>query len=87
MAGRFWDELEAVDRKTVLERLTELATHVRSVKAQLLPTREGAHETVDFEVVRFLRRAIDLAHAGQHPRPREQLEISLKVIEGAGGHL
>jgi hypothetical protein len=82
VAGRFWDELEAVDRKTVLDRLTELATHLRSVKAQLLPLREGLHETADTEVVSLLIRAIDPAHAGQLPRPREQLEISLRMIEG-----
>jgi hypothetical protein len=82
VAGRFWDHLDAVDRETVLERLTKLTEHVKSIKAQLLPLREGLHETVDTEVVTFLIRAIDLAHAGQHPRPRDQLEITLKVIEG-----
>lgn len=29
----------------------------------------------------LLIRAIDMAHAGQHPKPREQLEITLKVVE------
>jgi hypothetical protein len=81
VAGRFWDELEAVDRKTVLERLTGLTEHVNAIKAQLLPLREGLHEAADIEVVSLLTRAIDLAHAGQHPRPREQLDISLKVVE------
>jgi hypothetical protein len=81
VAGRFWDELEAVDRKSVDKRLTELTTHVRSVTAQLLPLREGLHETSDTEVVNLLIRAIDPAHVSQQLRPREQLDIILKVIE------
>lgn len=82
VAGRFWDEHEAIDRKTVLDRLHKLTEHVHSIKAQLLPLREGLHETADTEVVSLLIQAITLAHAGQHPRPRDQLEISLKMIEG-----
>jgi hypothetical protein len=76
VAGRFWDELEAVDRKAVLERLTGLTEHVKSIKAQLLPLREGAHETADIEVVSLLIRAVDLTHAGQHPHSREQLDTT-----------
>ena len=54
---------------------------MKAIKAQLLPLREGLHETADTELVLLLIRAVDRAHAGQHPRPREQLDISLKVIE------
>jgi hypothetical protein len=82
VAGRFWEELEAVDRKSVLQRLTKLTTNVKSVGTQLLPVRAGLHEPVDAEVVNLLIQAIDLAHAGQEPRPRERLDISLKVVEG-----
>ena len=82
VAGRFWDERDAVERKAVLKRLTTLTEHVKATTIQLLPVRAGLHETVDTEVVNLLIRAIDLAHAGQHPRPREQLEIILKVVEG-----
>jgi hypothetical protein len=32
VAGRFWDKLEAVDRKTVLNRPTDLTVHVKSIK-------------------------------------------------------
>jgi hypothetical protein len=82
VAGRFWDEREAVDRKTVFDRLHKFTGHVQSIKAHLYPLREGLHETADTEVVNLLIQAVSLAYAGQHPRPREQLEISLKVIEG-----
>ncbi len=82
VAGRFWDEREAVDRKTILERLQKLTGYVQSIKAQLYPLGEGLHEPADTEVVSLLIQAVSLAHAGRHPRPREQLEISLKVIEG-----
>jgi hypothetical protein len=82
VAGRFWDEHEAIDRKTVLDRLHKFTGHVQSVKAQLYPLREGLHETADTEVVNLLIQAVSRAYGGQHPRPREQLEISLKVIEG-----
>jgi hypothetical protein len=51
------------------------------VKTQLLPLRAGLHEAADTEVVNLLIRAVGLAHAGQHPRPREHLETNLKVIE------
>jgi hypothetical protein len=81
VAGRFWDEFEAVDRKTVLDRLSKLAASVKDTKARLSPLRDGIHETADTEVVNLLIRAIDMAHAGQHPKPREQLEITLKVVE------
>jgi hypothetical protein len=82
VAGRFWHEREAVERKTVLDRLSKLAANVQAIKAQLSPLREGLHETADTEVVSLLIRAIDVAHAGKHPKPREQLEVTLKVIEG-----
>src|SRR5215218_6657890 len=81
VAGRFWDESQAVDRKTVLERLTKLTDRVKFVKAKLSPLGVGLQEQANVEVVSLLIRAIDLAHGGQHPRPREQLETSLKVIE------
>src|SRR4051812_1301779 len=41
VAGRFWDESQAVDRKTVLERLTKLTDRVKFVKAKLSPLRAG----------------------------------------------
>ena len=41
----------------------------------------GLQEQADVEVVSLLIRAVDLGHGGKHPRPREQLETSLKVIE------
>ena len=71
-----------MDRKTVHERLTNFGDQVKSIKAQLCPLRVGLHETVDTEVVTLLIHAVALAHAGQHPRPREQLETILKMIEG-----
>src|SRR5215213_9516561 len=37
VAGRFWDELEATDRKMVVDRLTKLTGHVKSINAQLFP--------------------------------------------------
>jgi hypothetical protein len=84
VSGHFWLELEPVNRKTVLERLNRLTKNIRSVKAQLSPLRGGFQEwaEADTEVVNLLVHAVDLAHAGQHPRPREQLQISLKVIDG-----
>src|SRR5215211_3980258 len=82
VAGRFWDERDAAERKIVLERLGKFTEHVISIKAQLFPLREGLHEVADTEVVGLLIRAIDLAHAGQHPRPREELETILKLMEG-----
>ena len=81
VAGRFWDESQAVDRKTVLDRLTKLTERVKFVRAKLSPLRAGLQEQADVEVVSLLIRAVDLGHGGQHPRPREQLETSLKVIE------
>jgi hypothetical protein len=83
VSGHFWLELEPVNRKTVLERLNRLTKNIRSVKAQLSPLRGGFQESAeaDAEVVSLLVRAVDRAHAGQHPRPREQLKISLKVID------
>ncbi len=81
VAGRFWDEAEAVDRKTVLDRLTKLTDCVKFVRAKLSPLGVGLQEQADVEVVNLLIRAVDLGHGGKHPRPREQLETSLKVIE------
>ena len=83
VSGHFWHELEPVNRKTVLERLNRLTKNIRSVKDQLSPLRGGFQESAeaDTEVVNLLVRAVRLAHAGQHPRPREQLEISLKVVD------
>src|SRR5215218_10857928 len=74
VAGRFWDESQAVDRKTVLERLTKLTEGVKFIKAKLFPLRAGLQDQIDTEVVSLLIRAIDLAHGGKHPQPREQLE-------------
>jgi hypothetical protein len=73
VVGRFWDEVEAVKRKVVRERLCKFTDNVTSIKAQLFSLREGVHDVADTEVVSLLIRAIDLAHTGQHPRPREQL--------------
>lgn len=81
VAGRFWDETQAIDRKTVLERLTKLTNSVRYTKAKLSPLREGLQQQADTEVVSLLIHAADIGHGGKHPRPREQLETSLKVIE------
>lgn len=83
VSGHFWHELEPVNRKSVLDRLHRLTKNTRSVKAQLSPLRDGIQESAeaDTEVVNLLVHAVRLAHAGQHPRPREQLEISLKVID------
>jgi hypothetical protein len=82
VAGRFWDESQAIDRKTVLDRLTNLTQHVKFVKSKLFPLRPGLQDQADTEVISLLIRAVDLGHGGTHPEPREQLEISLKVIEG-----
>jgi hypothetical protein len=81
VAGRFWDERDAAERKIVLERLGKFTDDVISIKTQLFPLREGLHEVADTEVVGLLIRAINLAHAAKHPRPREELEIILKLME------
>ncbi len=81
VAGRFWDEAQAVQRKEVLQRLENLTDHVSAATAQLSPLKEGLHTAEDTEVVGLLIRAIDLSHSGQHPRPREQLEIIHKILE------
>src|SRR5215208_5526124 len=67
VAGRFWDEAEAVDRKTVLERLTKLTDRVKFVKAKLSALGVGLQEQTDVEVISLLIRAVDLAHGGKHP--------------------
>ena len=41
VAGRFWDHLDAVERKTVLKRMTTLSEHVKATKAQLCPSGRG----------------------------------------------
>lgn len=81
VAGRFWDETRAVQRKEVLQRLEKLADHVSAVTAQLSPLNEGLHMAEDTEVVGLLIRAVDLSYSDQHPRPREQLEIIQTVLE------
>jgi hypothetical protein len=81
VVGRFWDESQAVERKTVLQRLAKLTDCVKFVKSKLFPLRTGLQDQVDTEVVRLLIRAVDVGHRGRHPEPREQLETSLKVIE------
>jgi hypothetical protein len=82
VAGRFWDEVEAAERKIVLERLCKFTDNVISIIAQLFPLREGLHEVADTEVVSLLIHGVNLAHSGQHPRPREELETILKLMEG-----
>jgi hypothetical protein len=64
VAGRFWDEAEAVDRKTVLDRLTKLTDRVSFVKAKLSPLQTGLQDQIDTEVVNLLIRSVDLAHGG-----------------------
>ena len=82
VAGRFWEEYEPVRRQAVLERLQRLADHVSGAAAQLTALREGVQLQEDTEVVHLLAHAVNVAHGGQHPRPREPLETSLKVLEG-----
>jgi hypothetical protein len=82
VAGRFWDESQAVDRKTVLDRLTKLTDRLKFVKAKLAPLQAGLQDQVDTEVVSLLIHAVNVGHGGRHPHPREQLVTSLKVIEG-----
>jgi hypothetical protein len=81
VAGRFWDELGAVDRKAVLDRVTKLRNNIRSSIVKLLPLRGGLHEAADMEVVSLLLRAPDPAHAGQYERSREELEANLRALE------
>jgi hypothetical protein len=82
VAGSFWDGYEPVRRERVLKRLRELTGHVHGAAAGLTALRAGLQHQEDVEVVRLLVHAINLAHAGQHPRPREALETSLKALEG-----
>ena len=42
VAGRFWDEAEAVDRKTVLDRLTKLTDCVKFCQSHAFSPRSGA---------------------------------------------
>src|SRR4051812_41765992 len=44
VAGRFWEETQAIDRKSISIHLTKLAGAVRHVRHQLAPVRGGLHE-------------------------------------------
>jgi hypothetical protein len=81
VAGRYWAETQAVDRKTIVTRVTKLALAVRQVKERLAPVRGGLHETADLEVVQLLSQVIDMAHQGKLARPMEQVTTFLDVVE------
>jgi hypothetical protein len=86
VAGRYWQETEAVDRKSVSDRLKKLSKAIQSVVEQLRPVRAGMHEVTSTEVVNFLVQAIDVAHRGALDRPREQLETILAAVEHLEGY-
>jgi hypothetical protein len=81
VAGRYWIETEAVDRKTIVDRVTKLAISVRHVQRQLAPVRGGLHESADLEVVQLLSQVVDMAHRGQLARPMEQIATFLDVVD------
>ncbi len=79
VAGRYWQETQAIDRKSVLDQLEKLTKSVKSVADQLRPMRGGLHEGT--EVVSFLVQTIDFAHRGGLDKPAKQLETILTVVE------
>jgi hypothetical protein len=80
VAGKYWGEVQRVQRQPVLERA--LADALRTVTGQLSPLHGGMQLGEDTEVLNLLRDAVDEAHKGRHPHPREVLETSLKIVEG-----
>jgi hypothetical protein len=86
VAGRYEQETQAVQRKSVLDRLTRLHTDAQSVAEQLEPVREGLHEVTSTEVVNLLVRTIDLVHQGELDQPRQQLETILDAVEHLEGY-
>jgi len=86
VAGRYWQETEAIDRKSVSDRLRKLSKDVQSVAEQLQPVREGIHEVTSTEVVNFLVQTIGLVHRGALDQPRQQLETILEAVEHLEGY-
>lgn len=86
VAGRFQDHAEAVDRRSVEDRLKKLTGNVQTIIASLSPVRSGIHDGRDCELISYLEQVIAFGHECDVAAARLHIETLLKVAEGLEVH-
>lgn len=87
VAGRFWLENDAVDRKSVLDRIGLLRGSIRHMADQLAPVRGGLHEEADFQTVQFLVGTIQFSRGCELTEARARVENMLTFLDNFGTYI